>query len=70
MFPALLVGTAVAATDPAGQEVHLNPAAALVFGVPVGENVAPHTPAGSRLRRALFGQDQWVASDDSIRGGR
>jgi len=24
----------------------------------------------SRVRRALFGQDQWVASNDSIRGGR
>lgn len=53
----------VAATDPAGKEVHLNPAAALVFGVPVGENVAPHTPAGSRLRRALFGPSGPVSED-------
>jgi signal transduction histidine kinase len=45
----------VAATDPAGQDVRLNPAAALLFGVPVGENVAAHTPAGGRLRRGLFG---------------
>jgi signal transduction histidine kinase/ActR/RegA family two-component response regulator len=45
----------VAAADAAGQEVYLNPAAALLFGVPVGENVAAHTPAGARLRRNLFG---------------
>jgi signal transduction histidine kinase len=45
----------VAATDAAGQDIRLNPAAALLFGVPVGENVAAHTPAGGRLRRGLFG---------------
>src|SRR5204862_69136 len=45
----------VAANDPLGQDVRLNPAAAVLFGVPVGENVAPHTPAGARLRRSLVG---------------
>ncbi len=45
----------VAAADPAGQDVRLNPAAAILFGVPVGENVAAHTSAGARLRRSLFG---------------
>jgi hypothetical protein len=24
----------------------------------------------ARVKRALFGQDQWLASNDSIRGGR
>jgi signal transduction histidine kinase/CheY-like chemotaxis protein len=47
----------VAAGDGAGREVQLNPAAAMLFGVPVGENVGVHTAAGARLRRGLFGAD-------------
>src|SRR5262249_27504802 len=47
-------GLAVA-DDPAAAEVHLNPAAAALFGVPPGENVSPRGPAGARLRRCLFG---------------
>jgi signal transduction histidine kinase len=46
----------VAASDADGHSMHLNPAAALMFGVPVGENVAPHTAAGARLRRSLLGR--------------
>src|SRR5205823_3910531 len=49
-------GLAVA-DDPDGAAVHLNLAAAALFGVPAGENVGPHTPAGARLRRGLLGPD-------------
>jgi signal transduction histidine kinase len=45
----------VASADPAGKEMHVNPAAALLFGVPVGESLAAHSPAGARLRRGLSG---------------
>ncbi len=39
--------------DPEAKEVQLNPAAAAMLGVPLGENVAQGTPAGTRIRRAI-----------------
>jgi signal transduction histidine kinase len=53
----------VVADDPLGRVVRLNPAAAALLGVPVSENVAAGTPAGARLRRLIYQNDQPVPSD-------
>jgi signal transduction histidine kinase/response regulator RpfG family c-di-GMP phosphodiesterase len=38
--------------DPLGEDLQLNPAAAAIFGVPVGENLSSTTPLGVRIRKA------------------
>jgi signal transduction histidine kinase len=52
-FRTVPFGLAVA-DDAAASQVRLNPAAAAMFNVPLGENVAPSTPFGARLKRHLF----------------
>lgn len=39
--------------DPQGDNVQVNPAAASILGVPLGENISATTPVGSRLRRGI-----------------
>ncbi len=61
-FRTVPFGLAVA-DDPQGTQVQFNPAAAAMFNVPLGENVAPSTPVGARLRRYLFRQEQPLPED-------
>ncbi|MEX0713269.1 MAG: ATP-binding protein [Pirellulales bacterium] len=49
--------------DPQGDAVHLNPAAAAMLGVPLGENIAASTPTGSRLRRSIFRGHEPVSAE-------
>jgi signal transduction histidine kinase len=48
------------AEDPEARQVHVNPAGAALFGVPVGENLSPTTPVGARLRRNVSRNEQPV----------
>jgi signal transduction histidine kinase len=42
------------AEDPEARQVHVNPAGAAMFGVPVGENLSTTTPCGFRLRQSFL----------------
>jgi signal transduction histidine kinase len=55
-------GLAVA-DDPEGRQVRLNPAAAVLLGVPVRENVSLQTATGARLRRLVTQNDQPVPAE-------
>lgn len=48
------------AEDAKGSQMHVNPAGAVMLGVPVGENLSPATPAGGRLLQAVLRNEQPV----------